>query len=169
MIFVTVGTQKFQFNRLFEKIDELIDSKIVTEPVFAQIGNSDYKPRNFEYVNFLQPIEFEDAIEKSDVLITHSGVATIVKGLYKKKIVIVVPRLKEFGEHVDNHQVQIAEAFSECNFIMNCYDINCLDEIIFKAKTHIFENYISQKDNVIKTIEDYIIVLENQKARNNCN
>ena len=49
MIFVTVGSQKFQFNRLLKKIDELIDAGIIKDKVFAQTGASDYIPKNYQY------------------------------------------------------------------------------------------------------------------------
>ena len=49
MILITVGSQKFQFNRLLSKIDELIEKKVITDKVFAQIGVSDYKPKNYEF------------------------------------------------------------------------------------------------------------------------
>ena len=46
MIFVTLGSQKFQFNRLLIEIDRLIEEKYITDKVFAQIGYSDYKPKH---------------------------------------------------------------------------------------------------------------------------
>ena len=46
MIFVTLGSQKFQFNRLLRKIDDLVEEGVITEEVFAQTGASDYLPRN---------------------------------------------------------------------------------------------------------------------------
>ena len=46
MIFVTVGTQKFQFDRLLKEIDSLIASKYIKEKVFIQRGNSTYLPQN---------------------------------------------------------------------------------------------------------------------------
>lgn len=42
MIFVTIGTQKFPFDRLLKKIDELIESGFIKEKVIAQVGNSAY-------------------------------------------------------------------------------------------------------------------------------
>ena len=45
MIFVTLGSQKFQFDRLLRKIDELIDIGVITDEVFAQIGASTYIPQ----------------------------------------------------------------------------------------------------------------------------
>ena len=44
MIFVTTGSQKFQFNRLLQKIDLLIEEGMISVVVFAQIGVSDYQP-----------------------------------------------------------------------------------------------------------------------------
>ena len=40
-IFITLGSQKFQFNRLLKAVDELCENQIVdAEDVFAQIGYS---------------------------------------------------------------------------------------------------------------------------------
>lgn len=60
MIFVTLGSQKFQFNRMLVEIDRLIDEGKIIDEVFAQIGASDYKPKNFEYKDFLTQDEFKD-------------------------------------------------------------------------------------------------------------
>ena len=58
MIFVVLGSQKFQFNRLLKKIDELIEQGIMEESVFAQVGFSDYVPQYYEYKNFVCRDEF---------------------------------------------------------------------------------------------------------------
>ena len=58
MIFLTVGTQSFQFNRLLEAVDNLIDEKIIQETVIAQIGESTYVPRNYLAYPFLDSSEF---------------------------------------------------------------------------------------------------------------
>lgn len=92
MIFVAVGTQKFQMNRLLEEIDNCIEGRDITEKVFAQIGNSTYHPKNYEYSTFLCKEDFEERVKECNLLITHSGVATIITGLKFDKPVIVVPR-----------------------------------------------------------------------------
>ena len=71
MIFVTLGSQKFQFNRLLIEIDRLIEEKKITEEVFAQIGYSDYKPRNYEYKEFLERIK-NKSIYKSDISVNEN-------------------------------------------------------------------------------------------------
>lgn len=62
MIFIILGSQKFQFNRLLKEIDQLIEEDYIKEEVFAQIGVSTYKPNNFFYKNFLDRKEFQKNI-----------------------------------------------------------------------------------------------------------
>ena len=156
MIFVALGTQKFQFNRLLQMIDQLLDDERIDEPVFAQVGNSDYKPKNFKYTSFLDKYEFEEKIKECDVLITHSGVATIIAGIKNEKKVIVVPRLSKYGEHVDDHQIQIAQSFSKQNYVIMYTESADLEKLITKAKHHEFAKYVSQRKQMIKTIEDFL-------------
>ena len=49
MIFVTVGSQKFQFNRLLEKVDQMAGAGAVGEEIIMQTGAGDYIPRNSRY------------------------------------------------------------------------------------------------------------------------
>ena len=48
MIFVTVGSRNYPFDRLFKKLDKLYDDGILREEMFAQIGASNY---NQEIIN----------------------------------------------------------------------------------------------------------------------
>lgn len=156
MIFVAVGTQKFQMNRLLKEIDNCIEGRDITEKVFAQIGNSTYHPKNYEYSAFLCKEDFEERVKECNLLITHSGVATIITGLKFDKPVIVVPRLAKYGEHVDDHQLQIADSFQELNFVIKCQDVSKLSEAITEARSHKFDRYISQREKMIETVELFI-------------
>lgn len=156
MIFVSLGTQKFQFNRLLQMMDQLITDGKITESVFAQTGNSDYLPQHFQYASFLDKSAFENKIRECDVLITHSGVATIIAGLKNEKKVIVVPRLAKYGEHIDDHQLQIAESFSKQNYVIMCTENDNLAGLIIKAKHHEFAKYISQRKQMVETIQAFL-------------
>lgn len=156
MIFVTVGSQKFQFNRLLEKIDELIDQKVIIEEVFAQIGVSDYKPRNYEYTDFTTQEEFLKKIEECDLVITHAGTGVIVNSVKRGKKVIGTPRLEKYGEHVDDHQIQLIKEFDELGFIEPCYELNDLEEAIRKAKAKEYNKYVSNTDKIVESIEEFI-------------
>lgn len=156
MIFVVLGTQKFQCNRLLKKIDELIENKTITEDVFAQKGHSDYVPEHYTAVDFLQKEEFESKIEECSLLITHSGVGTILSGVYHHKPVIVFPRLKKYNEHVDDHQLDIAKAFQKKNLVLMCGEDDNMEEIINKSRVTTFGTYVSQRENMIGIIRNYI-------------
>lgn len=157
MIFVTVGTQKFQFNRLLEYIDKEIENGNVKQDVFAQVGHSDYKPKNYQYKDFIDKQEFEEYLKKSDLVITHSGVGTIIAALNQNKPVIVVPRLAKYKEHVDDHQIEIADSFSKKSFVIsNGEDIGNLLDNINKCKKYKFEKYVSSNKNIQDIITKFI-------------
>lgn len=154
MIVVTLGTQKFQMNRLVKAVDNI--AKELDEEIFIQTGNSTYNPVNCKYKDFVEPDKFNDMIKNCSLLITHSGVGSIMTGVKNNKPVIVVPRLAQYQEHVDNHQLEIAEAFEEKGIVLACTDVNLLKEYINKAKEYDFKPYVSPKGNIENIIIDFI-------------
>ena len=156
MIFVTLGSQKFQFNRLLIEIDRLVEEGKITEEVFAQTGYSDYEPKNYTYKNFLDRDEFSDIMSKCDKVITHGGTGAIIGAVKKGKKVISVPRLAKYGEHVDDHQMQIVEQFNEMNLICGINEISELNGSLIKINNMKFNTYVSNTNNVINSIIDYI-------------
>lgn len=165
MIYVTVGTQKFPFNRLLREVDRYIEEGLINEPVFAQIGSSTYLPRNYPYERYLSKDRFAEYVKKCDVLVTHSGIATIMLGLGYKKPVIVIPRLARYGEHVDDHQSQIAQIFSEKNYVMQCGQNDNLAVMISCAKEHHFSEYVSQNQRVVAVVKDYLSNVKESEAQ----
>ncbi|VYT80256.1 beta(1,3)galactosyltransferase EpsH [Clostridium tertium] len=156
MIFITVGTQRFQFNRLLKAVDKLIEEKKIEEEVFAQIGYSTYKPKHFEFKEFINGEEYNEILEKAEIVITHGGTGTIIKAVKLSKKVIAVPRLKAFLEHVDDHQIQIINEFSEVGFLEKVEDLNSLGEAIFNIRKRKFKEYVSNTSNIILQIEKSI-------------
>lgn len=156
LIFVTVGSQKFQFNRLLEEIDLLVGERKICNEVFAQIGYSDYKPKNYKYKEFLDRDEFQEIIEKSKKIITHGGTGAIIGAVKKGKKVIGVPRLKKFHEHVDDHQLQIISEFRKMEFIYSINEIEELEEAINRVEDIQFKKYKSNNYDIIHEIDKFI-------------
>lgn len=156
MVFVTTGSQQFQFNRLLREIDNLIESDVITDTVYAQIGYSDYKPQHYEYCEFMGREEFEERISACDTVITHGGTGGIIQAVKKGKKVIAVPRLAEYGEHVDDHQVQLLKQFDGMSLICACYKMENLKECVLGIKDRHFMAYQSNTQRIIRDIEDYI-------------
>ena len=88
MIFVTLGTQKFQLNRLLKEVDKLCENGKITEELFAQIGYSNYCPQNYLYTDFFDRAVFEKKVKESSLVITHGGVGSIITAINNKKPVI---------------------------------------------------------------------------------
>ncbi len=156
MIFITVGSQKFQFDRLLKEIDKIIETENLKYEVFAQIGYCEYKPKNFKYKEFLTRDEFNIYIQKCKILITHGGTGAIIGGVKKGKKVIAIPRDKKFGEHVDNHQYEIVTEFSNMNLIYGIDNISTLNDAIKKIENKNFKVYQSNTEIIISDIDDFI-------------
>ncbi|OCA87893.1 beta(1,3)galactosyltransferase EpsH [Bacillus sp. FJAT-27225] len=157
MIFITVGSQKFQFNRLLEEVDDLISLRILSgENVFAQTGYSTYKPVGYAYKSFLSNEEFLEAMENSEIIVSHGGTGSLINGIKKGIRVIGVPRKVEFGEHVDNHQVEIIKQFSNSNLILGISNPAELKDALIRIKTLDFKEYKSNTKNIINIIENFL-------------
>jgi len=156
MIFITVGSQKFQFNRLLKAVDEFIGKGEITDDVFAQIGYSDYKPVNFRYKDFMNHDEFAAEMSKADIIITHGGTGAIIGAVKKNKKVIAVPRLAKYGEHVDDHQTEIIEQFKELNLICECMDSGKIGVALEIVKMTTYRAYESNSQTIIDSIVKFI-------------
>ena len=159
MVFITLGSQKFQFNRLLKAVDELIENGVLTDGVFAQTGYSDYQPRNYKFKQFLDREEFAKYEAEAEIVITHGGTGAIIGAVKKGKKVIAVPRLSKYGEHVDDHQLQIIEQFKNQNLICGLDDCNQLSDGLVYVKNHEFSTYSSNTSTIIASIEKYIATI----------
>lgn len=157
MIFITLGSQKFQFNRLLAEIDKLLYEGKIVDKVFAQVGYSDYKPQKYEYKQFLDRDEFNKIMKSANIIITHGGTGAIIGAIKQGKKVIAVPRLSKYGEHVDDHQLEITNEFKQMNLIENVNDIQLLGDAITNIYQEEFNVYKSNTHKIIETIEKFIL------------
>lgn len=156
MILVTLGTQDKKFTRLLEKIDELIDKKIITDKVVVQAGYSaDYKSSNMKIFDLISKEEFDKLISECNVLITHGGVGAILTGLKYNKKVIAIPRLKKYKEHVNDHQIQIVKNFNEEGLIIGSF-VDDLESNYLKINKFNPKKFKSNKDNMLKLVQELI-------------
>lgn len=156
MIFITLGSQKFQFNRLLKAVDDSVANGEINDRVFAQIGHSDYKPQHFQYEKFLDRNEFSEKIKESDIVITHGGTGAIINAVKAGKKVIAVPRRAQYGEHVDDHQLQVIEQFKDLNLICVCEECNEIGSMVKEIVKMEFASYKSNTQTIIYNIEQYL-------------
>ncbi len=131
MIFVTVGTHEQPFNRLVECMDKLVERDTITEEVIIQTGYSTYEPKYCRWQKLFPYQEMEKNIADARIVITHGGPSSFIMPLQIGKTPIVVPRRKEFDEHVNNHQVEFSKVVEErMRTIIVVEDIERLGETI---------------------------------------
>jgi len=102
VILVTVGMQ-LGFDRLIEAVDALVPT--LGEPVIAQIGKGNYQPRNMEARISIAPADFEQIVEKSNLIISHAGIGTVLTAARFAKPIVLLPRRAALGEHRNDHQL----------------------------------------------------------------
>jgi UDP-N-acetylglucosamine transferase subunit ALG13 len=156
-IFVTVGSQKFQFNRLLKAVDDLCEKNVIDKDnVFAQIGYSDYCPKYYKFKEFLNADEFDNNMDKCEIVISHGGTGSIIEAIKKGKKIIAVPRLARYKEHVDNHQIQLLKKFEDSNYICVCSDTDNLKQALDTVKKAEYKQYKSNTSVIIEDIRNYI-------------
>jgi beta-1,4-N-acetylglucosaminyltransferase len=136
MIFVTVGTQ-FPFDRLVKRLDERMPRVLAGHEVFAQIGDSCYRPASFGYSQLLSKADYEMRMKSASAVISHAGMGTITMALQYGKPLLVLPRLKRFGEVVNDHQVAIAQRFEERGHLLAAYSEDELESMLPRLMTFV--------------------------------
>ena len=156
MIFVTLGTQDKHFLRLLEAVEKLD----INDEIIAQVGSTKFKSNKMKIYDYLSLEEFDKYMNDAKIIISHAGVGTILKGVKLGKKMIVAARSQKYGEHVNDHQMQILENFSSNGYILPLYDFSKLPELI---KIEFVPNeYVSNNNNFRKKLFEEI-----NKERNN--
>ena len=126
MILVMLGTQKNSFHRLLEQIQKCIDKKLINEKVVVQAGSTKFQSEDMEIFDLIENTKLNKLIKEADFIITHGGVGSIVTCLKEGKKIIAVPRYHEYGEHVNDHQLQIIQTFDGQGFIKGAVTVQDL-------------------------------------------
>ena len=148
MALITVGTQKQEFNRMFEMVrqsKELKKEELIVQRGYTKCNNS----KRIKAFDFIPLEQMEEYISKADIIISHGGVGTIFSAIKRGKKVIAIPRLEKYGEHINDHQIEICEELEKEGYILYYKDgIDDLDKLINKLKTTQFKKYSSDNNYI---------------------
>ena len=150
-IFVTVGTDQH-----FDRMVKIIDQWAAYNPeheIFAQIGETDYKPSHLEYSKFLKPNEFVEHVKSASLIIAHAGMGTILTALKHQKPILVMPKLARLGEHRNEHQTATAKYLSEQGKVNVAFDEDALVAALDHLKGITGNNSVGPFANDSLTIE----------------
>ena len=161
MILVVLGTQDKQFDRLLKDVDKLIDDKVINDKVVVQAGQTKYESKNMEIFDLIPAPEFEELLDKADLVITHGGAGTILSAIKKGKRIIAAPRLSKYMEHHNDHQKQIIGEFKKQGYLLEYNDGDDLGELIKESKKFKPKEFKSNTKNMIKNLNKYIDETDN--------
>jgi beta-1,4-N-acetylglucosaminyltransferase len=117
VIFVTVGMHSRGFDRLARAADEM--AARIDEPVVIQRGSSRFTPSYAQWFDFLDQAEMQQWLADARVVASHGGAGSILSVLLSGKPLVVVPRLRRFGEARDDHQLELARALAQRGIAVN--------------------------------------------------
>lgn len=129
MILVTVGTQ-LPFERLTRTMDDIAPD--MEELIFAQIGNSAYVPKNFEYCVTMPPTIFESKFKQASRIVSHAGIGSILTAKRYGKPIIIFPRRASAGEHRNDHQLATCAQLENRPGIFVAYDESALRKLVLE-------------------------------------
>lgn len=161
MIFVTVGTHEQPFDRLVQKMDQLVEQGVIQEPVMIQTGYSTYEPKFCDHSKLLPFSQMQTCIDEARIIITHGGPASFIAALQVGKVPIVVPRKSELNEHVNDHQVEFSRAVAQRrNNILVVEDIETLGQTISNYDALVAQLSMGQYENNANFCKEFGTLVE---------
>ncbi len=155
MILVILGTQRQDFKRLLDEIEH----SSINEEILVQAVSTDYISKKMNIVPFIPFDEMEKQIRQARIVITHGGTGSIIQALQAGKIVITCARMKKYGEHVDDHQIEIVRAFSDAGYILELSEGESLDEVLHKAAEFRPMKFESNNSHFVNKLKETMIEL----------
>ncbi len=155
LIFVTVG-KMYGFDRLIRHMDNI--ARNIQDDVIMQIGETKYLPKNAEFFDYRPYEEVRKLYKNSRIIICHAGIGSILMALHCCKPIIVVPRMKKFNEHIDDHQMEIARELDAERLASAVYNIDDLEHIIATIRDE--RRNFNGKNMLASNLKRYLAELE---------
>ena len=156
MIFVTLGTQDKPFERLLASIEEQIEKGNIIEEVVVQAGYTKFSTEKMQVFDLVDREEFVRLVNECNILITHGGVGSILTGLKNNKKVIACPRLYKYGEHMNDHQMQIVSLFAKEGYLLEYQENDDLGEVLKRVADFSPKKFASNTEKFVNMIEQFI-------------
>lgn len=176
MILVLFGTQDKPFDRLLDYVLKAAEENVFSDKdkIYLQIGQMEYdknrikeneKYKKLNFFSFKPFDELQKDIKNAKYIITHAGAGSMVDIAKKNKKMIIVPRRIKYNEHVNDHQIQLAEKFEEKKHGILVHDYTSFKEAIKDIDAFENKKYESNNEMFCKGLDSIIKdLLKNKKT-----
>ncbi|MFV0317413.1 MAG: glycosyltransferase [Microthrixaceae bacterium] len=128
---VTLGSQEgYPFDRLVAALHEVLPG---SAEVLWQTGATSTARFGIDGLAAVTAAVLESAMASADVVVAHAGVGSALSALLAGRHPVLVARRSALGEHVDDHQAQIAGELAERGLATQCRPEDLDLEILLDA------------------------------------
>jgi len=159
LILVLCGTQKQDFSRLINEVAVLADEY----DIIVQGGHNNYQSDKMTLLNFISPNNLQQLYEQAEVVITHAGAGSMIQSLKNQKKTLAVPRLSKYGEHVNDHQLELSKKLEELGYLLVYNDGDNFRDMFEKTKQFTPKPYKLQ-GQILSLIDEELEKIFNNKA-----
>jgi beta-1,4-N-acetylglucosaminyltransferase len=115
-------------------MDEIAEN--IDEEVVIQKGHTDYDTKHAISFNFLpSDEEYLKYFKEARIVVCHAGAGTLLNSLSFGKTTIVMPRLRKYDEHMNDHQLELVGALKVRNGLTVVLEADALEEALDNADT----------------------------------
>jgi beta-1,4-N-acetylglucosaminyltransferase len=132
VILGTIGT-----SAPFERLVSALNSLDGDETVLIQAGRTSTPSHRAKLVDFLPYDELARAVRTARVVVTHAGVGSILLTLSNNKRPVVIPRLRRYGEAIDDHQLEFGRRLADLGLVTLVEDLDRLPAALDGANHNI--------------------------------
>jgi UDP-N-acetylglucosamine transferase subunit ALG13 len=119
------------FDRLVKAMDSY--AKQSKEKIVIQKGTSRLETKAAVSFSFANDNDMDSLFQEATVVVAHAGIGTILDARRSKKKIVLVPRCREFGEHSNDHQFEIARALNNSDGVWVVENVDDLPKAIASA------------------------------------
>ncbi len=153
MIYVTLGTMFLDFPRLVRKMDEI--ARDTAEEIIVQTGMGKTIPSACKHFDFKPHDEVVSIQSEARVIVCHAGIGSVLDALQVRRPFVVVPRLKKFDEHMNDHQIDLARAVESRGWGRMILDVEDLPAACANPPD-VPASYVPAKARLISSIRELV-------------
>lgn len=160
-LFATVGVT-LPFDRMTGMVAALKEKGAIPEDVVFQTGIGGLMPPGMAAFETLSFDNMKAYLRDADIVVCHGGTGSVITALREGCRTIVVPRSFARGEHYDDHQQEITNAFAARGLVIPA---NSLDELAAALVAARSAKPAMATTNPARLIAHLNAVLEQQASR----
>lgn len=162
LILLTLGTHEQPFERALELVAGLEGP----DEFLIQHGSTLPRPDllDAEWVDYLESDELLANMRRASVVISHAGVGSIITAVRNGKLPVVLPRLARYGEHVDDHQLQLAGRFAAKGLVLVCGPDDCIESCVREARNYGRGAHLPRNGGLREAVAELALLASERRA-----